>query len=458
MTELARPRTDEGDAPTVLSEEGVVNEVAGPARETAPTGRAITAPRRGATHLLVTGIGVVAPSGIGVEEHWQSLLRGELRVSPIESFDPSRYGVTLAGQVADFDPLRFVAPQLKVQTDRWSWMSLAAATLAAEDAGYMPPEEAYATSVFLAAGSGGNEFSQHEIQGLWAKGPRSVGAYQSIAWFYAASTGQVSIRDGYKGPSGVVVSEGAGGLDSFGWARRVARRGTPAVLVGGTEAGITPYALLCQATSGRLSTAARPEDAYKPFDRRANGHVIGEGGAILLVEEADAARARGARHVWGEVVGYGATHDAHHHEDAAPDATQYARALRIALADAGVTPEEVDLVIADGAGIPDLDALEAQAITAVFGERGVPVTVPSTWTGRLMAGGSALNVATALLAMRDGLVPPTGNVEEPLEEYGLDLVLETRQQEVDVVAVLARGFGGFNSCLVLRQHRQEATS
>jgi minimal PKS chain-length factor (CLF/KS beta) len=123
-----------------------------------------------------------------------------------------------------------------------------------------------------------------------------------------------------------------------------------------------------------------------------------------------------------------------------------------------VAPDEVDLVIADGAGVPQLDALEAQAITTVFGERGVPVTAPASWTGRLMAGGSALNVATALLAMRDGLVPATGNVEEPVEEYELDLVLETREQDVDVVVVLARGFGGFNSSLVLRRHRQEETS
>ena len=174
MTELDSARTDEVGEPTVISQEGVVTEVAGYARDTAPTGRAIIADRRGrTTRLLVTGVGVVAPTGVGVEEHWQSLLRGELRVRPIEGFDPSRYCVTLAGQVLDFDPGRFVAPQLKVQTDRWSWMSLAAATLAAEDAGYVPPEEAYATSVFLAAGSGGNEFSQHEIQGLWAKGPRS---------------------------------------------------------------------------------------------------------------------------------------------------------------------------------------------------------------------------------------------------------------------------------------------
>jgi minimal PKS chain-length factor (CLF/KS beta) len=412
------------------------------------------------TGLLVTGIGVVAPTGVGVEAHWSSLVRGEPAIRPIEGFDTAQYGVSLAGQVRDFDPKAFVVPQLMVQTDRWTWTSLAAATLAAQDAGYEAPEDAYATSVFLAAGSGGNEFSQHEIQGLWAKGPKSVGAYQSIAWFYAASTGQISIRDGYKGPSGVVVSEGAGGLDSIGWARRVTRRGTPAVLVGGTEAGVTPYALLCQATSGRLSTATAPEDAYKPFDRRANGHVVGEGGAILLVEEPGAARARGATQVWGEVAGYGATHDAHHHEDPAPDATQYARAIRLSLADAGVTPEDVDLVLADGAGVPELDALELEALQRVFGNRStpVPVTAPSSWTGRLMAGGSALNVATALLAMRDGIVPGTAHLDDPVDAPGVDLVQHSRAQRVETVVVLARGFGGFNSSLVLRPHREGWTS
>ena len=409
------------------------------------------------SELLVTGIGVVAPTGIGVEQHWAALLAEQPAIGPIEGFDPTQYGVTLAAQIHDFVPADHVAPQLMVQTDRWTWTSLAAATLAAADAGYDAPEDAYATSVFLAAGSGGNEFSQHEIQGLWAKGPKSVGAYQSIAWFYAASTGQISIRDGYKGPSGVVVSEGAGGLDSIGWARRVVRRGTPAVLVGGTEAGVCPYALLCQVTSGRLSTATRPEDAYKPFDRRANGHVIGEGGAILLLEETGAARARGAQHVWGEVAGYGATHDAHHHEDVAPDARQYARAIALSLADAGVTPDEVDLVVADGAVVPELDAHELQAIWAVFGGRRtpVPVTAPSSWTGRLMAGGSALNVATALLAVRDGIVPGTAFLDDPVDAPGVDLVRHPRVQDVSTVVVLARGFGGFNSSLVLRRYREQ---
>ncbi|WP_336033768.1 beta-ketoacyl synthase N-terminal-like domain-containing protein [Geodermatophilus sp. FMUSA9-8] len=413
------------------------------------------------TGLLVTGIGVVAPTGVGVEEHWASLVRGEPAIRPVEGFDSERYGVPLAGQVRDFVPADHVSPQLMVQTDRWTWMSLAAATLAAEDAGYTAPEDVYATSVFLASGSGGNEFSQHEIQGLWAKGPRSVGAYQSIAWFYAASTGQVSIRDGFKGPSGVVVSEGAGGLDSIGWARRVARRGTPAVLVGGTEAGLCPYAVLCQATGGRLSSATRPEDAYLPFDRRADGHVVGEGGAILLLEEPGAAAARGATKVWGEVAGYAATHDAHHHEDPAPDAVQYARAIRLSLADAGVSPDEVDLVIADGAGVPELDRLELEALGAVFGGRAtpVPVTAPSSFTGRLMAGGSALDVATALLAMRAGIVPGTAFLTDPVEAPpGVDLVTAGRVQDLSTVVVLARGAGGFNSSLVLRRPAGGPTS
>ena len=220
------------------------------------------------------------------------------------------------------------------------------------------------------------------------------------------------------------------------------------------------YALLCQATSGRLSTATRAEDAYKPFDRRADGHVIGEGGAILLLEEAGAAQARGAQKVWGEVAGYGATHDAHHHEDPAPDAVQYARAIRLSLADAGVTPDEIDLVIADGAGTPELDALELAAIRDVFGERAipVPVTAPSSWTGRLMAGGSALNVATALLAMRDGIVPGIAYLDDPVDAPGVDLVQQTRVQDLSTVVVLARGFGGFNSSLVLRRHPEEGRS
>lgn len=413
----------------------------------------------GAVRSVVTGVGVVAPSGIGAEQHWASLLRGELSVRPLEGFDPRGYPVGLAGQVRDFDPDQYVEGRLQVQTDRWTWMSLAATTMALQDAGYDPAcSDAFGTSAILAAGSGGNEFGQREIQALWSRGPKAVGAYQSIAWFYAASTGQISIRDGLKGPCGVVVSEAAGGLDSIGWGRRMLRRGTGAVLVGGTESALSPYAVVCQATSGRLSAATRPQEGYKPFDERADGWVVAEGGAVLLLETEDGARERGAR-VWAEVVGYAATHDAHHVEAVTPDARQYARAMSMALDDAGLRPEQVDLVVAEGAGVPDLDALEAEAIRTVFGHRtpAVPVTAPSGWTGRMMSGGSALNVATAVLVLRDGIAPAVGNLDRPVPGYGLDLVREPRRIDAEVVMVTARGYGGFNSSLVLRRHREEVT-
>jgi minimal PKS chain-length factor (CLF/KS beta) len=403
-----------------------------------------------AHRTVVTGLGVVAPGGIGAEEHWKATLSGALSVRRIEAFDASPYGTTLAGQVPDFDASRYVPDQLRVQTDRWTWLAVAAAELALTDAAYDPgAHDPYDTSVILASGLGGVEFGQREIQALWRKGRRAVSAYQSIAWFYAASTGQVSIKHGAKGPSGVLVSDGAGGLDSLGAARRVLRRGTATALVGGTEAPLCPYALACQVTSGRLTTAADPRDGYKPFDVNANGYAPGEGGALLVVEEAAAAEARGVR-PYGTVAGYAATHDAYRHDRPAPDARQYARAMDGALADAGLTPDDVDLVVADGAGQHDLDRLEAEAIHRVFGRRRVPVTAPQGLTGRSCSGGAALNVATALLAMRDGVAPVVGNLDEPVPGYRLDLVRgEPRELDLRVVLVAARGHGGFNSSLVL---------
>ncbi|MFV0524985.1 MAG: beta-ketoacyl synthase N-terminal-like domain-containing protein [Acidimicrobiales bacterium] len=399
---------------------------------------------------VVTGLGVVAPTGVGVDEHWRATLEGRQSVRTIENFDPARYPVQLAGQISGFEPTAHIDERLLVQTDRWTWLALAAAGMATDDAGYDPSMyDPYATSVILGSGSGGVEFGQREIQALWSRGRRSVGAYQSIAWFYAASTGQLSILHGTKGPSGVVVSDAAGGLDSLGWARRTVRRGTPAVIAGGTEAPISPYAITCQAANRRLSPATVAAHGYKPFDTAANGYVPGEGGAVLVVEDAAAAARRGRPGIYGEIAGYAATHDAHHHEHAAPDGRQYARALDDALADAGIGPAEVDLVIADGAGSPDLDAVEAEVLVRAFGNRGVPVTAPQGLTGRLCAGGSALGAANALLALRDGVAPPVGNLDEPDPRFGLDLVREPRRLPLRTVLVLARGHGGFNSAIVL---------
>lgn len=397
------------------------------------------------TRAVVTGIGVVAPSGLDTEAHWRSTLDGELRVQLVDGF--------LVGRVRGFNVEDHIDARLTVQTDRWTWMSLAATRMALDDAKYDPGAgDPYATSVVLASGSGGNEFGQREIQALWSRGRRAVTAYQSIAWFYAASAGQTSILHGTKGPATVLVSEGAGGLDSLGAARRIIRRGTPVALAGGTEAPLSPYAMVCQATNARMTASRDPRTGYQPFDVNADGYVPGEGGAVLVVEDDTAAMERNAGCIYGEIAGYAATHDAYHHENPAPDCRQLVRAMRRALADAGVTASEVGFVVADGAGTPALDALEAAAIREVFGT-GVPVTAPQGFVGRLCSGGASLNVATALLALRDGIVPAVGNLRRP--GHDLDLVRGPRRLNPDVALVNARGYGGFNSCIVLRRYREE---
>ncbi len=334
-------------------------------------------------------------------------------------------------------------------------MALVAAQEALDDAKFDPTEhDPYSMSVITASSSGGNEFGQREIQALWEKGPVFVGAYQSIAWFYAATTGQISIKHGMKGPSGVVLAEGAGGLEALAHSRRTIRRGVETALSGGVEAPIGPYALTCQLGTGFLSTEADPLAAYRPFDAHANGYVPGEGGAILLVESLQSAQERKAPQIYGEILGYGATNDAHHWGRPAPDATQSARAMSVALANAGISPGEVDAVVADAFGVPEIDALEVQAIKTVLGEHAarVPVLAPKSGVGRMYAGGASLDTAAALLCMRDGTLPPIVNLDEPAEGFELDFVRGSeRPGELSTILVNARGFGGFNSALVLRR-------
>ena len=303
--------------------------------------------------------------------------------------------------------------------------------------------------------SGGNEFGQHEIQRLWSSDDGHISAYQSIAWFYAATTGQVSIRFGAKGASSVLVSEQAAGLDALGQSRSALRTGMRAVLSGGVEAPLSPFAHACQQATGLLSTAQDPCGCYRPFDAAAAGYVPGEGGAMFVVEREDSWLERDGRQALGEILGYAATFD--------PPPGQgrpagLARAIELALADAEVPPARVDAVFADGAGLAELDAAEATAIAEVFGPHGVPVTAPKSLTGRLYAGGAALDVATALLSMRSGLIPPTTGTTAVPAEYQIDLVTSSgRQARVDVALILARGYGGFNSVLVLGKSGTEKT-
>jgi len=404
---------------------------------------------------VITGIGVVAPNGIGTEPYWRATREGKSGIRRISRFDPAGYATRLAGEVEGFEPLDYVSKQLIVQTDRWTWMALAATAMALKDAAFDPStHDPYKMSVITASSSGGNEFGQKEIQNLWGKGPLFVGAYQSIAWFYAATTGQISIKYGIKGPNGVIVTEGAGGLDALQHSRRTIRRGVDVVVSGGTEGPIGPYALVCQMQNGLLSTREDPVAAYRPFDAAANGYIPGEGGAILLVERLEYAQKRATPQIYGEIAGYGTTQDGYHHAKPAPDGRQFARAMSLALADAGIGPEDVDVIFADAAGTPERDQLEVKAIKDVFGSHAtqVSVTAPKTMVGRLYAGGACLDVATALLAMRDGVIPPTLNLDRPANGCDLNFVSGKAQaKEINTVLVNARGFGGFNSALVLRK-------
>jgi len=401
---------------------------------------------------LVTGIGVVAPTGVGTRQHWESVLAGKSGLGRITRFDPSGYPVQVAGEVPGYDEARHVPGRLVPQTDRFTHFAITAAQEALTDARVAPsalPE--YEMAVVTASSSGGTDFGQHEMERLYQKGPSWVSAYQSIAWFYAATTGQLSIRHGMRGPCGVLCSEQAGGLDALAQAWRLLSSGSRLVLVGGTDASLCPYGLVAQMATGSLATTDDPARAYLPFTTAARGFVPGEGGALLVVESAQSAHQRGASH-YGELLGYAAGFDP---RPGSGRPAVLGAVIRRALSDAGLTPDRVDLVFADAHGTPDRDASEAQAITEVFGPCGVPVTAPKTLTGRLYAGGAALDTATALLALSEGIVPHTAGPDRPAPACDIDLVLgQPRPTRPRTALIVARGHGGFTSALVVAgRHR-----
>jgi len=309
----------------------------------------------------------------------------------------------------------------------------------------------YDMAVVTAATAGGYEFGQRELQKLWAEGPDFVSAYQSFAWFYAVNTGQISIRHGMRGPGAVLVTEQAGGLDAVGHARRHLRKGVRMALTGGIDSSMCPWAWVAHQVSGGLSHSNNPQKAYLPFDHDANGYVTGEGGAIFVLETAESAAARYPVRVYGEIAGYASTFDSR--SEGRPPGLR--RAAELALADADLSPKDIDVVFADAVGQPELDKAEAEAITGLFGPFGVPVTAPKTMTGRLFAGGASLDLAAALLSVWDGVIPPTINVNNPNKEYELDLVLDQpRHQRVRAALVLARGRGGYNSAIVVCEYNR----
>lgn len=397
----------------------------------------------------VTGIGVVAPSGVGARAFWKATKEGITFLEPLNRDGCDRMPLRVAGMVSGFEAADAIEGNYRVQTDRFSHFAMAAAALATEEAkldtrGVSP----FSVGVVTAAGSGGGEFGQRELQRLWGRGPRFVGPYQSIAWFYAASTGQISIRGGCKGPCAVVADDEAGGLDALAHACRSIRHGADAIVVGAAEAPLAPYSVVCQLGYEELSRAAEPDRAYLPFTAEACGFVPAEGGAMFVLEEESAALRRGAP-IRALVAGHAATFTGASDWPASREGL--AQAIRGALQDAQCAPEEIDVVFADALGVPEADRAEALAIADALGRRAaqVPVTAPKTGIGRAYCGGAALDVAAAVLAMEHGIVPPTPNVGGVCHD--LDLVTGlARPAELRTALVLSRGLMGCDAALVLR--------
>ncbi|GAA2774897.1 ketosynthase chain-length factor [Streptomyces showdoensis] len=404
-------------------------------------------PRRAA----VTGIGVTAPNGLSADAYWKSVREGLSVLDRITREGCEDLPLKIAGEVRSFDASTLIEERFLVQTDRFTHFAMAAASLALDDAGLGrdDPEEPFSIGVVTAAGSGGGEFGQRELQKLWGQGSKFVGPYQSIAWFYAASTGQISIRGGFKGPCGVVASDEAGGLDSLAHAARAVRRGTDAVVVGSAEAPLAPYSMACQLGYAELSTAEEADRAYRPFTAAACGFAPAEGGAMLVVEDEHRALDRGAP-VRAIVAGHGATFTGASRW--AESREGLARAIQVALEEAGCAPEEIDVVFADALGVPAADRAEALAIADALGAHAarVPVTAPKTGIGRAYCAAPVLDTAAAVLAMEHGQVPPTPHVFDICHD--LDLVVsQARPAELRTALVLSRGLMGSNAALVVRR-------
>ncbi|WP_424217474.1 beta-ketoacyl synthase N-terminal-like domain-containing protein (plasmid) [Streptomyces sp. BI20] len=427
-----------------------------------PTRTRTREPRR----TVITGIGVATPHGLDVDDLWAGVRIGKNALGPADPHDPHgppegphTPGRTWAGRIHGLDPRTRLPARVVAQTDRVTRLALIAAERAFADAGLTPtdttgntdttataPHETPTVGVITAAGCGG-DLAERELRALWSGGPRHVGAYPAFAALASATTGRVAIQHAAHGPHGTLVADQAGGLDALGHARRRVRTTRTPIAAGGFEAPLTPLGWAALHAAGTLSTAEDPARAYLPFDADARGSVPGEGGALLILEDEETARARGVHRPHAELAGHAAGFDPRPGGGRGP---VLRRVIERALADARVHPTDVDLVLADAAGDPTADRIESRALAEVFGPGAVPVTAPKTTFGRLRAGGGPVDVAVALAAMAEGLIPPTLHVDpDPVHE--LDLVTDRpRTASVRTVLVLARGGRGFTSAVVLR--------
>ncbi len=408
--------------------------------------------------VVITGLGAITPLGNSPGEFWQSLLAGRSGIGPITHFDASRHECRIAGEVKGFDPLDYLDRKDVKRTDRFVHLALAATQQALEDAQFRITDlNAEQVGVILGTGIGGIRVLEEQQTIYLQKGPDRCSPFMVPMMIANMAAGHVAIRFGAKGPNSCTVTACASGSNAIGDAFRLIQRGEVQVAItGGTEAAVTPLSVAGFSAMKALSTRNdAPEQACRPFDRDRDGFVMGEGAGILLLEELEHARSRGAK-IYAEIVGYGLTCDAHHITNPAPAGEGAARAMRLALKDAGIQPDQVQHINAHATGTPVGDVAEVQAIRAVFGEHAPRLAISATksMTGHLLGGAGGIATVATALAIYHGWVPPTLNLDNLDPECeGLDFVPhKARQMAVDVALVNAFGFGGHNVTLALRRY------
>ncbi|MFA4984822.1 MAG: beta-ketoacyl-[acyl-carrier-protein] synthase family protein [Candidatus Omnitrophota bacterium] len=404
--------------------------------------------------IAVTGIGVVAPSGIGKRQFWANIKSGRSFIKKITRFDASKYPSHIAGQIDDLEKYSHVSERLLKKIDAFSHMALVASELALQDSGIdIKQENPNLVGIFLGNAIGGWLYAETELRDLYREGRQGVSPYMASAWFPAAPQGQVSIYYGIKGFSKTVVADRAGSLMAIGYARKtLSKDRLELILAGGMEAPVTPYSLLCCNTYGSLSCDnEHPEAAYRPFDKKRSGFVIGEGAGVITMEAIERAKARQAN-ILALISGYATTCDGVDRIKPDTSGRELARAIKIALADARAAIEDIDFISLDGLAVQDWDESEVRAIQGVFASRAkdIPVSCPKSMFGNLLGASGALDLIITIQAMEHGLLPPTINLEEPAPA-GLDYVVEPRECNIRKALVISRGRGGINAVLVVEK-------
>lgn len=408
----------------------------------------------GQTRVVITGLGTVSPVGNNVEDTWQALTRGQSGITTITRFDASDLKVQIAAEVKDFDPVALFGPREARRMDRFTQLAMAAAQQAIDDSGLaITPDNAHRVGSIIGSGIGGVGTLLDEAYRAASMGEQRVSPHMVPMILPDTAPGKIAIEFGARGPNMSIATACASSTNAIGEAAALIKRGAAdAVIAGGTEASILKLIIAGFSNMGALSQRNdEPARASRPFDRERDGFVAGEGAAMLILESAEHARARGA-HIYAEVLGYGASADAYHITAPLENGEGAVLAMQQALADAGISPAEVDYLNAHGTSTELNDRSETFAVKEVFGEAAyqVPISSTKSMTGHLMGAAGALEVLACVKAIETGCIPPTINYETPDPELDLDYTPnEARTRDVRIAMSNSFGFGGHNASIVL---------